>query len=94
MLADAGCAVVLTQARRSSALPLQDGVTAHPVELDADWPAIALQPTSAPPLDDLHRRHLAYVIYTSGSTGKPKGVGDHSCGAAQPPGLDAGRLCG
>jgi amino acid adenylation domain-containing protein len=43
------------------------------VRLDADWPAIARAPTTAPvvPLDP---RHPAYVIYTSGSTGSPKGV--------------------
>ena len=43
------------------------------VRLDADWPAIARQPETAPPLD-LDPRHPAYVIYTSGSTGTPKGV--------------------
>src|SRR5262249_8745078 len=41
--------------------------------LDADWPAIAAQPTTAPALD-LDPQHPAYVIYTSGSTGTPKGV--------------------
>ena len=43
------------------------------VRLDADWPAIARQPSSAPALT-LDPRHPAYVIYTSGSTGTPKGV--------------------
>ena len=43
------------------------------MRLDADWPAIARQPATAPPLD-LDPRHPAYVIYTSGSTGTPKGV--------------------
>jgi non-ribosomal peptide synthetase component F len=43
------------------------------VRLDADWPAIARQPGTAPPLD-IDPDHPAYVIYTSGSTGTPKGV--------------------
>ena len=43
------------------------------MRLDADWPAIARQPDTAPPLD-LDPAHPAYVIYTSGSTGTPKGV--------------------
>ncbi|HJX22679.1 MAG TPA: amino acid adenylation domain-containing protein, partial [Steroidobacteraceae bacterium] len=41
--------------------------------LDADWPAIARQPTTAP-VTSLAPQHPAYVIYTSGSTGTPKGV--------------------
>ena len=45
----------------------------HLVRLDADWPAIARQPATAPPLG-LDPAHPAYVIYTSGSTGNPKGV--------------------
>jgi amino acid adenylation domain-containing protein len=41
--------------------------------LDAEWAAVASQPSTAPgvrPAPD----NLAYVIYTSGSTGRPKGV--------------------
>ena len=41
--------------------------------LDADWPAIARQPTTAPAVA-LDPHNPAYVIYTSGSTGTPKGV--------------------
>src|SRR5262249_5577356 len=41
--------------------------------LDADWPAIAGKPTTAPVIQ-LELQHPAYVIYTSGSTGTPKGV--------------------
>ena len=41
--------------------------------LDADWPAIAAQPTTAP-ASGLDAQNPAYVIYTSGSTGTPKGV--------------------
>ncbi|MGH1557235.1 AMP-binding protein [Caulobacter segnis] len=43
------------------------------MRLDADWPAIARQPTS-PPRSAARAGDLAYVIYTSGSTGAPKGV--------------------
>ena len=49
------------------------------LDLIADWPAIAQQPTAnlAPvALPD----HLAYVIYTSGSTGRPKGTMIHHRG--------------
>src|SRR6201999_664267 len=45
----------------------------HIVRLDADWPAIARQPATAPAVA-IDPRHPAYVIYTSGSTGAPKGV--------------------
>ena len=43
------------------------------MQLDADWPTIARQPTTAPG-NNLHPQNTAYVIYTSGSTGTPKGV--------------------
>ena len=72
MLADAGAPVLLTRAALRAHLPAHD---AHVVCLDADWPAIARQPATAP-----GRRpppqHPAYVIYTSGSTGTPKGRDD------------------
>ena len=42
------------------------------VRLDADWPAIAAQPTTAP-ASGLDPQNPAYVIYTSGSTGHAKG---------------------
>ena len=74
MLADAGCAVLVTQAALLDKLPAQPGAAGITlVRLDADWPAIARQPATAPLLD-LDPRHPAYVIYTSGSTGNPKGV--------------------
>ncbi len=71
MLADAGAAVLVTQQALLDRLP--DTASAQLVRLDADWPAIARQPDTAPPLE-LDPDHPAYVIYTSGSTGTPKGV--------------------
>ena len=74
MLADAGRAGAgdAAGAARAAARALPTPA-ASMVRLDADWPAIARQPDTAPPLD-LDPRHPAYVIYTSGSTGTPKGV--------------------
>ena len=80
MLADAGARVLLTRTALRAQLPAHDtssdGVridAAHIVCLDADWPAIARQPTSIPAVA-LHPQNNAYVTYTSGSTGTPKGV--------------------
>ena len=80
MLADAGAPVLLTRAALRAHLPAHDVSSddvriddAHIVCLDADWPAIAQQPTTAP-ATGLQPQHPAYVIYTSGSTGMPKGV--------------------
>src|SRR6478672_3822811 len=70
MLADAGAPVLLTRAALRAHLPAHD---AHVICLDADWPAIARQPATAPAAN-LAPQHPAYVIYTSGSTGTPKGV--------------------
>ena len=70
MLEDARAPVLLTQAALLDQLPAY-GVRI--VELDADWPAIARQPATAPS-NTLHPHNTAYVIYTSGSTGTPKGV--------------------
>ena len=78
MLADAGAPVLLTRAALRAHLPAHD---AHVVCLDADWPAIARQPATAPAAG-LAPQHPAYVIYTSGSTGTPKGVADHPRGIA------------
>ena len=80
MLADAGAPVLLTRTALRAHLPAHDSSSdgvridaAHIVCLDADWPAIARQPTTAP-VTGLAPQHPAYVIYTSGSTGTPKGV--------------------
>ena len=68
MLADAGAPVLVTQSALRDRLPAHG---ARIVRLDADWPAIAAQPASAPAAF-LHPQHPAYVIYTSGSTGHPR----------------------
>ena len=70
MLADAGAPLLLTQSALLDRLPAHGART---VWLDADWPAIAEQPTSAP-TSALRPQNTAAVIYTSGSTGVPKGV--------------------
>ena len=70
MLEDAAAPVLLTQSALRERLPAQ---AAQIVRLDADWPAIAKRPTTAPP-NHLHPANTAYIIYTSGSTGAPKGV--------------------
>ena len=71
MLADAGAPVLLTHARACARVCPR--IDARIVCLDADWPAIAQQPTTAP-ATGLQPQNPAYVIYTSGSTGTPKGV--------------------
>ncbi len=70
MLEDSGAAVLVTQSALRQCVPGHCGVT---VLLDADWPAIARRPLTAPP-SGLHPHNTAYIIYTSGSTGTPKGV--------------------
>jgi surfactin family lipopeptide synthetase A len=70
MLSDSGARVLLTQSHLTD---LQTGATCKVVNLDADWPAIASHPASAPEVAPAPESP-AYVIYTSGSTGGPKGV--------------------
>ena len=70
MLDDAGAPVLVTHSALLDRLPEHH---ARIVCLDADWPAIAAQPTSAPALA-LDPQNTVYVTYTSGSTGTPKGV--------------------
>ena len=72
MLEDARAPVLVTQATLLDQLPAYG---ARIVQLDADGPAIALQPVGAPH-SGLQAANTAYVIYTSGSTGTPKGVAD------------------
>ncbi len=74
MLEDAQPKVLLTQESLATHLPianLQSPISV--VQLDADWPTIAQEPTTnlnAP----VRPEHLVYTIYTSGSTGQAKGV--------------------
>src|ERR1700674_2207146 len=70
MLADAGAPLLVTHTTLRDRLP---GYGGRIVRLDADWPAIARNPASAP-ASSLLAHNTAYVIYTSGSTGAPKGV--------------------
>ena len=70
MLEDAGAPVLVTQ---SALLDRLGAHGAHTVRLDADAPAIARHPATAPAIR-LQPQNTAYVIYTSGSTGSPKGV--------------------
>src|SRR3989442_7968083 len=71
MLEDTHAGLIVTHSALRGQLP---GHGARIVCLNADWRAIARQPTSAPH-SRLAPQNLAYVIYTSGSTGTPKGVG-------------------
>jgi amino acid adenylation domain-containing protein len=88
MLADSRVAVVLTATAEDRGLKIEDsslaGTTSlssilYPlssiqvVDLVADWPLIAQQPTEIPDVV-VTPDNLAYMIYTSGSTGKPKGA--------------------
>jgi len=70
MLEDAAAPVLVTHSTPLTQLPSR---RARIVRIDADWAAIARQPTTAPDVT-LHPHNTAYVIYTSGSTGTPKGV--------------------
>ncbi len=69
MLADAGAALVVSQAHLAARLP--EGIAR--VLPDTDAERIAEQPDTAPP-GEARPENLAYVLYTSGSTGRPKGV--------------------
>ena len=83
MLRDSGATILVTQASVLERLPLggdaANAAGGEPVGLerviclDADWPAIAAEPATAPAVD-AGPADLAYVIYTSGSTGQSKGV--------------------
>lgn len=70
MLEDTQAQVLITQEDLEDGLPLYDG---RILRIDADWHAIANQPTTQPN-QPATSQNLAYVIHTSGSTGKPKGV--------------------
>ena len=70
MLDDARAPVLLTHSTLLDRLPQH---RARILRVDADWPAVAAQPATAP-VTSLDPQNTAYVIYTSGSTGTPKGV--------------------
>ncbi|HYH82550.1 MAG TPA: amino acid adenylation domain-containing protein [Longimicrobium sp.] len=71
MVADAGPAVLLTQAASAARFA---GTSVPVVEVDADAATWAGRSAENPADAGLTPAHLAYVIYTSGSTGRPKGV--------------------
>ncbi|MEL6924459.1 MAG: amino acid adenylation domain-containing protein, partial [Bacteroidota bacterium] len=72
MLQDTEAKLLLTQSSLLTQLqPLAGDVPV--ICLDTDWPAIAEQKKSTPPVG-LEDHHLIYTIFTSGSTGQPKGV--------------------
>jgi len=89
MLEDAGIDTLLTQERlvevrdrRAEDAPRNTQHAPRPIlqiwegntiDLDSDWPQIALQPDHNPAIE-LDPAAPAYVIYTSGSTGRPKGT--------------------
>jgi amino acid adenylation domain-containing protein len=70
MREDASADLLVTEAALADRVPGREGGL---ILLDADWPAIARNPTTAPAVD-LNADNCAYLIYTSGSTGRPKGV--------------------
>jgi amino acid adenylation domain-containing protein len=70
LIGDADVQILLTRRELRDRLPVSP---ATEVALDAEWPAVAERPATAPRVA-LSGRDLAYVIYTSGSTGRPKGV--------------------
>lgn len=73
ILADTNAPILLTHYHLNSIIkPMLSG-DQFVVNLDADWPMIALESISAPN-NRIEPENLAYVIYTSGTTGKPKGV--------------------
>jgi amino acid adenylation domain-containing protein len=76
MLEDSGAKVLLTTAEIQQTifepLPIVNRQSKI-VNLDADWPHIAQEPT-AKPASSVTPANVAYLIYTSGSTGLPKGT--------------------
>jgi amino acid adenylation domain-containing protein len=74
MLEDSQVPILLTQQHLVEHLPKPLLSTPYSLLLlDADWDAIAQEPTTNPSVP-VTPNNLAYVIYTSGSTGRPKGT--------------------
>ncbi|MHA4812672.1 non-ribosomal peptide synthetase, partial [Flavitalea flava] len=71
MLEDTGAEVFVSSSACRHKMPTD--YSAHPVDLDMDWPDISKEPDQCLQYS-ARKRDLAYVIYTSGSTGHPKGV--------------------
>ncbi len=71
MLTDTGASIVVCSKLGRQTLKPEKELTI--VEIDGDWPTIALLPKGKVTRPS-RSQHLAYVIYTSGSTGQPKGV--------------------
>jgi amino acid adenylation domain-containing protein len=75
MIDDAGLGLIISHQAVEAMLPalLPDSSPIDVLLLDAEWAAVAAQPTTAM---GVHAApdNLAYVLYTSGSTGQPKGV--------------------
>ena len=84
MLADAGAPVLLTRAALRAHLPAHD---AHVVCLDADWPAIARQPATAPATGlssatpRLRHLHLRLHRNAKGRRRHPRGIHNLAAGA-------------
>ncbi|MBZ4419378.1 non-ribosomal peptide synthetase [Myxococcus sp. RHSTA-1-4] len=70
LLEDAQGPALVAHSHLLAALPPH---AATPVCLDTDAEALALQPSTQPPVAALPE-NISYLIYTSGSTGRPKGV--------------------
>jgi amino acid adenylation domain-containing protein len=77
VLGDSGVAVVLTQEKLRTRVPVGPGV--RMVCVDSYWPRVAADRASKPAVE-VSSENLCYVIYTSGSTGRPKGVAMHHRG--------------